>query len=160
MAGHPLANSTPKPARSTTTPKPNSYEDEPYSDFEFGSHGSASARIDNVVVVPAPKDILNLYNVQATRYPQQVGSALNLIGVQKKGPYTRFQEYYPQTTSTTTERAPVDPMDEGMYQDAPLTGPMVVRVYLDGTPVEDSMPLPQDEDLKQYKMSQIKIPNL
>ncbi|XP_056633613.1 rhythmically expressed gene 5 protein [Diorhabda sublineata] len=158
MAGHPLANTTPKP-RATTTPKPNSYEDEPYSDFEFGSQGSASARIDNVVIIPAPKHVLNLYNVQTTRYPQQVGSVLNAIGTQKKGPYTRFQEYYSETR-TTTERTPVDPMNEGTYKDAPLTGPMVVRVYLDGTPVEDSMPLPQDEDLKQYKMSQIKIPNI
>ncbi|XP_072382620.1 rhythmically expressed gene 5 protein [Diabrotica undecimpunctata] len=160
MAGHPLANAIPRP-RSTTTAKPNSYEDEPFSDFDFGSQGSASAKIDNVVVVAAPKDILNQYRVQPSGYhPQNIVSYLNSIGSDKKGPYRRFQEQYQtSTTSTTTERALVDPMDEGMYDDAPLTGPMVVRVYPDGTPVKENLPLPQDDDLRQYQMSQVKIPN-
>lgn len=160
MAGHPLAKSLLKP-RSTTTAKPNSYEDEPFGDFELGSHGSASAKIDNIVIVPAPKEIVEQYKAQTQyTYPQNIVSYLNAIGTQKKGPYRRFQEQYPtSTTARITTEVPVDPMDEGMYQDAPLTGPMVVRVYPDGTPVKDSMPLPQDDDLRQYQMSQVKIPN-
>ncbi|CAG9857434.1 unnamed protein product [Phyllotreta striolata] len=140
MAGHPSAGAIPA-ARSTTTAKPNSYEDDRFDDFEFGSTGSASAKIDNVAILPATRNILEQYGVKPR--PWKVAGYSN-------GAYGKFQRHYP---------APVDPMEEESYPEAPLTGPMVVRVHMDGTPVETNAPLPQDEDLRQYQMSQVRIPN-
>ncbi|CAH1998851.1 unnamed protein product [Acanthoscelides obtectus] len=71
---------------------------------------------------------------------------------EKKGVFTRFQGGE-ESVSLTSERSPE-------YPDLPLTGPMEVRVYPDGTPVRENRPLPQDEDLRQYKMSKVKIPTL
>ncbi|XP_017771652.1 PREDICTED: rhythmically expressed gene 5 protein [Nicrophorus vespilloides] len=45
------------------------------------------------------------------------------------------------------------------YVNVPLTGPMVVKVHLDGSPVKDHTDLPQDDDLKHYKMSKLRLPN-
>ncbi|XP_019877859.2 rhythmically expressed gene 5 protein-like [Aethina tumida] len=55
MSGHDLVEANPEP-KATTTPKPNSYEDE--LDLTFGSEGSASAEIDDVYRVKAPKDFV------------------------------------------------------------------------------------------------------
>ncbi|CAH1118532.1 unnamed protein product [Phaedon cochleariae] len=161
MAGHPMADAIPKP-RSTTTPKPNSYDDEIYSDFDdLGSQSAASAKIDHVFRVPPPKEFLEQYQRPKYTYPHNVVTYLQAFDAPvKKGPYARFQEQHGMSVSTTTEKILVDPMDEGMYEEAPLTGPMVVRVYPDGRPVKDDAPLPQDEDLRQYQMSKLKIPNL
>ncbi|XP_023027192.2 rhythmically expressed gene 5 [Leptinotarsa decemlineata] len=128
MAGHKMANEVPK-MRSTTSAKPNSYEDGSFSDF--GSQSAASARIDNVVRVLPPKGFLKQYETQQRyTYPHNVVSYLNTFNIpQKKGAYTRFQEQYSSTTTTTEETPLEDPYEEGMYDEAPLTGPMVVKVY-------------------------------
>ncbi|KAG5868192.1 hypothetical protein JTB14_030265 [Gonioctena quinquepunctata] len=157
MAGHAMANQVPK-TRSTTTAKPNSYDDGSFSDFnDFGSQGAASAKIDNVVRVLPPKGFLGQ---TYTTYPHNVVSYVNTFNIpQKKGPYTRFREQY--TSTTTTEKNPrEDPYETYMNDEAPLTGPMVVKVYPDGTPVKDDHPLPLDDDLRQYQMSKVKIPSL
>lgn len=158
MSGHEMVKTTPKP-RQTTTAKPNSYDDESFGDdFDFGSQGSASAKIDNVYRVPPPKGFV--YKAESGTpqytYPHNVVSYLSQFDKSRtqKGAYTRFQEQHSTTTTTTTttERAPV-------YYQVPLTGPMVVRVYPDGTPVRETEPLPQDDDLRQYQWSRIKLPS-
>ncbi|KAJ8968017.1 hypothetical protein NQ314_002521 [Rhamnusium bicolor] len=157
MEGHSLAYTTPKPSGSTTTPKPNSYDDDEFFGDEyygdFGSQTAASAKIDNVYRIPPPKGFivqLESGSSQYATYPHNVAAFLNAFDgpVIDKGAYNRFQaQYYP--TSTT----------EKVY-DAPLTGPVVVKVYPDGTPVDEKMPVHHDEDLRQYKLAKVKIPNL
>jgi hypothetical protein len=120
-----------------TTHKPNSYEDDSFGDF-----GAASAKIDNVYRVPPPKGFV--YTIQSGTpqytYPQNV---------QKTGAYTRFQQLYTSTTPPPREYA------------GGLSGPAVVKVYPDGRPVrEEASRAPQDDDLRQYQLSKVKIPNL
>lgn len=146
----------PSPSTASKT-KPNSYDDQSFGDLDFGSQAAASAKIDNVYRVPAPKNVLDQYqsNTQYI-YPQKVGSYVNSVNnFGKGGAYTKMQEQY-STASTTTsdERLIVDSYEN----EAPLTGPMVVKVYPDGTPVKENVPLPQDEDLRQYKLSKVKLP--
>lgn len=160
MAGHSLAFTTPKPKTTSSTAKPNSYEDEPYSDLDFGSESAASAKIDNVYFVPAPNAILDQYSIRPQYHnTQTVPSYINNFNnYGKKGVYAKFQEQYSRDATTTKKPSPVNE-DDYFYEEVPLTGPMVVRVYPDGTPVKDDVPLPQDEDLRQYQMSKIQIPN-
>lgn len=146
MEGHQMASTTPKPQNLvTTTAKPNSYDDHSF-DEEFGNQGAGSARIDTIYRVPPPKGFI--FKAETGKplytYPHnyQYISRINKGNIASQ--YT-----------TTTLKTP------SIYVDAPLSGPMEVRVYPDGTPVRDSLKqLPHDEDLRQYQLSKVKIPNL
>ncbi|XP_045465853.1 rhythmically expressed gene 5 protein [Harmonia axyridis] len=146
MEGHQMASTTPKPQNLvTTTAKPNSYDDHSF-DEEFGNQGAGSARIDTIYRVPPPKGFI--FKAETGKplytYPHnyQYISRINKGNIANQ--YT-----------TTTLKTP------SIYVDAPLSGPMEVRVYPDGTPVRDSLKqLPHDEDLRQYQLSKVKIPNL
>lgn len=157
MAGHPVVSTTAPLSRFTTVkPKPNSYDDQSFGDLDFGSQGAASGQIDNVYRVPAPQNILDQYQVKTKLpYDSYVASytkTLNNFG--EGGAYTKLQARF----STSTPR--VDLVVDDLYKDeAPLTGPMVVKVYPDGTPVKDKAFLPQDDDLNQYKLSKVKLPS-
>lgn len=157
MAGHPMAGAMVPAARSTTVnTKPNSYDDQSIGDLDFGSQAAASAKIDNVYRVPAPQNILNEYHTRPQyTYPHNVASYITTFNnFGKGGAYTKLQAQF--TTIAPSEELIID---ESYAGEAPLTGPMVVKVYPDGTPVKDNMPLPQDEDLRQYKLSKVKLPN-
>lgn len=102
-----------------------------YDDDSFGDYGAASSKIDNVYRVAPPKGFV--YTIQ-TGTPQYT---YNTPTVSKNGAYTKFQQAY-------TEKY----------------GPGVVKVYPDGRPVIEHTSQPQDEDLRQYQLSKVKIPNL
>nr|CAI5833110.1 unnamed protein product [Callosobruchus analis] len=151
MSKHPLSKTTTRPKSSTSTAKPNSYEDESFGDVDFSIQTAASAKIDNVYRVPPPKGFVprvdpSVEDVHVT-YPQVMD-----VLTEKKGVFTRFQAGEEPVSSTSEKSLE--------YPELPLTGPMEVRVYPDGTPVRENRPLPQDEDLRQYKMSKVKIPSL
>lgn len=156
MAGHPMVSASAAPNPSTTAnSKPNSYDDQSFGgDLDFGSQAAASAKIDNVYRVPAPQSILEEYKPSFYNHPRKVASYMGTINNNfgKGGSFTKFQEQY----GTTSEGAQID---DSYENEAPLTGPMVVKVYPDGTPVKENVPLPQDEDLRQYKLSKVKLPN-
>lgn len=142
MEGHTIKK--PK-SPTTTTPKPNSYEDNlSFSDDDIGSQGLASAKIDNVYRVLPPSDFIYV-KPQESQYIIKTGTP-----------------EYRQPLNQLPFEDILHSTDLNDYNDnVPLTGPMVVRVHLDGTPVdEDSYQIPQDEDLKQYKLSQIRLPLL
>lgn len=142
MEGHAMMKTTPK-TRLTTTPKPNSYDD----DMSVGADdlgSAASAKIDNVYRVPPPKEF-----VYITPAPANAGYQYNLNSGTPE--YKQPQGVKPQNIYV--------PVVSYGQQNVPLTGPMVVRVYPDGTPVQDGpVSIPQDEDLRQYKLSQIRLP--
>ncbi|XP_060534249.1 rhythmically expressed gene 5 protein [Cylas formicarius] len=147
MEGHPLMKTTPRPASSSssTTAKPNSYEDQLFGgDYDdFGSESAASVKFDNVYVVPPPKDFI----VPKT----EPGSEKNN---EEQSVFTRFQNDF-RPIAVTTEK--VVGAEEAAVL---LTGPMLVKVFPDGTPVRESTVLPQDEDLRQYRLSKVKVPRL
>ncbi|XP_019876552.2 rhythmically expressed gene 5 protein-like [Aethina tumida] len=118
MSGHELEKATPEP-QATTTAKPNSYDDE--LDLEFGSEGSASAKIDNVYRVPPPKGFV-------------FGHPQNIVNEEK-------------------HFVPVD------YEE-PMGGPLVIRLYPDGSPVPEIRRTPQDDDFRQYQLTKFKLPNV
>lgn len=83
------------------------------------------------------------------------------------GDYDTYRRYDQQQQDSQEDRyytnigriaGQYKPRDD--VRDVPLTGPMVVRVHLDGTPVQEGegQQLPHDEDLRQYKMSKAKLP--
>lgn len=157
MSGHPMISTSAPPSTSTTVKtKPNSYDDQSFGDLEFGAQVAASAKLDNVYIVPAPKNILDKYRTrpQISYYTNVDSYPTSYNNFGKGGAYTKLQSLY--STTTSNDELTVDDSYEG---EAPLTGPMVVKVYPDGTPVRENVPLPQDEDLKQYKMSKVKLPN-
>lgn len=152
-----MAGTTAPPTRATTMKiKPNSYDDQSLGDIGFGSQAAASSKFDNIYRVPAPQNILDEYHTRPQyTYPHNVASYVNTFNnFGKGGAYTKMQIEY--TTTTPREKLMVDDSYEG---EAPLTGPMVVKVYPDGRPVKAGIPLPQDEDLRQYKLSKLKLPN-
>lgn len=148
-------NSPPSPY-TTSSSKPNSYDDQSLGgDVDFGSQAAASAKIDNVYRLPAPQSILDEYHPSTTNiYPHKVDSHVNTFNNNfgKGGPFTKLQEQY----GTASEESK---LNDSYEHEAPLTGPMVVKVYPDGTPVKENIPLPQDEDLRQYRLSKVKLPN-
>lgn len=154
MSGHPVLSSRAPPFPSTTsTTKPNSYDDQSIGGLEFGSQAAASAKIDNFYRVAAPQNILDKFRSSQGQYTNfhKVASrdnAFNNFGT--GGVYSRLEDY------TTTSESPAA-MDS-YENEAPLTGPMVVKVYPDGRPVRANVPLPQDEDLRLYKLSKVKLP--
>lgn len=157
MEGHDMMKTTPtRHPITTTTPKPNSYEDTSFDVLE----DAASARIDNVYRVLPPKNFYRLHSgtPQYVTYPHNFQYIPNVDKVQKSGAYMKFQQQYPAYSTTTP---PPNRYNFENYPAVPLTGPMVVRVYPDGRPVSETKPqMPQDEDLRQYQMSKIRIPNI
>ncbi|KAF5292660.1 hypothetical protein FQR65_LT11212 [Abscondita terminalis] len=107
-----------KTTTTTTTAKPNSYEDDlSIGVDDLGSQGLASAKIENVLYrLPPPKEFV----------------------------YVPVKSQYFIKTGTPE------------YVRAPLSGPVVVRVHPDGTPIDARFP--QDDDLKHYEMSRAKLP--
>lgn len=121
-----------------TTAKPNSYNDQ---SFGHDYQTAASAKIDNVYRVAPPKGF-------AFAHPQYTIAS----GPSQYKQQPKPAKFYPSA---------VDPMEQSVDEEAAaLTGPMVVRVHLDGTPVRGAAQLPHDEDLRQYQMSKARLPNL
>lgn len=173
MEGHRFQKTTVRPKTRSTTGKPNSYEDESFSDYDdFGAQSAASAKIDNIYVLPPPKDFVPSVDAGKSSYLDETreihestgSSILNILKKPEgKGVFTRFQNQY-RPVDVTTEKIATStekPLfnGENEFISIPLTGPMVVRVYPDGTPVRESTQTPQDEDLRQYKLQHIKIPD-
>lgn len=105
---------------------------------EAGEEAAASARIDSVVRVPPPKGFTaNVVEQEAERI--ESGTPL----------YRKPSKYF---------RAPL-PVARRPPQGA--EGPLVVRVHPDGTPVRDDEQnvVPQDEDLRQYLLAKVKLPD-
>lgn len=100
MKGHKYEGETPVP-QTTTTAKPNSYDDESFGDLDFGSEGSASAKIDNVYRVPPPKGFVG-------KYEPQFNSPQNYLS----GPVMYF--VYPD--GRPVEDKPKVPIDEDLRQ--------------------------------------------
>lgn len=146
MAGHAMMKTTKKP-RSTTTAKPNSYDDQSFGE-DFGYAGEASAKIETSYRVAPPKGF-----IYQTPSPQR-----NIL--------TDTPQYkYPFNTNKKTLLLPQTGSFEiisvrKVYNNSPLDGPMVVKVHPDGTPVKEDKIHVEDEDLKQYKLSQVRIPAL
>lgn len=145
----------------TTTAKPNSYEDDQFAWKTPANNdytGAASAKIETVVYrLPPPKGFV------ITNGPSQYVSPKGGYVPQQTNNYqgqavkvNQAQQFNYQQKQQFTTQDHEDDMAAG--DGAPLTGPMVVKVHLDGTPVQEKASLPQDEDLKQYKMSKAKIP--
>ncbi|KAB0791688.1 hypothetical protein PPYR_03488 [Photinus pyralis] len=147
MEGH-RAN---KPKVQTTTAAPN-FENNLDLSFgdELGSQGLASAKIDNVVRVPPPADFK--YETPKSQYVIKTGTPEYKIRQPAKNALP-FEDILHSTALN-------DDIDN-FSPNTPLSGPMVVRVRLDGTPVDDTYrKAPQDEDLKHHKLSQILLPSL
>lgn len=161
MKGHPLALSVPTVSTSSSTAKPNSYDDdessfgdESYTDF--GSESAASAKIDNVYRLPPPEGFVPKFEGGKSQYvtfPHNVATFLQAVNgpIEDKVAYEKFeQQYSTDSPPVTGENIP----------DIPLTGPVEIKVYPDGTPVDKELPIHIDEDLRQYKLSKVPIPNL
>ncbi|KAJ8956305.1 hypothetical protein NQ318_015041 [Aromia moschata] len=256
LEGHPLSRTFPKPKGSSTTAKPNSYDDESFGDTpndEFGYQSAASAKIDNVYRVPPPKGFVEALGKEE---PQAYGNFVRVLPPKgflaemekttpksesgyKMAPPTKYVEVvysgnpeyiYPHNAGlfsgafdgpvmdkdamdkfqetpapssrrrTTTPSSSTDATTSGSKRrriasstsapvsrrrnsnrpsyvkirrrttttttslpetaSIPLTGPMVIRVYPDGTPVDGQEPVVQDEDLRQHNMAHVSIPNL
>lgn len=169
MEGHDLIKTTPKqettPAPASSTLKNSINEadsdvfDEAFGDDSYGSQGAASAKIDNVYRLPPPKDFVYVNSVR--EQPQesyQTGNAIyvypqNLIRDDTKQKSTVKNVQEPSSTLTPP---PLPIRRQQEYQE----GPVAVRVYPDGTPVRDTQEnvVPQDEDLRQYLLSKVRLP--
>lgn len=148
MQGHKMMKTTPRVT--TTTPRPNPTEEEQ----NFGDQGEASAKIENVYRLPPPKGFVYVNSVEESyqsgrpqyRYPQ------NSIPTGKYEKATSVYLKHPATTLTP----PPPPTSTRGYQEG-----YVVRVYPDGTPVKDFQnSVPQDEDLRQFLLSKVKLPDV
>lgn len=169
MEGHDLMKTTPKqettPAPASTTLRNSINEadsdvsDEAFGDDSFGSQGAASAKIDNVYRLPPPKDFVYVNSVrQEPQESYHTGTAIyvypqNLIRDDTKQKTT---VKYVQEPSSTLTPPPLPIRRQQEYQE----GPVAVRVYPDGTPVRDTQEnvVPQDEDLRQYLLSKVRLP--
>lgn len=123
----------------TKTPKPNSYEDDTLDQLEFEAEGSAKVNDGQRLLPPSgfifrPEEEIGDF--------QKQNNAITYSDNNGEGPEV---EQYPFTSD--------------YYRQTPLIGPLVVRVYIDGTPVEDTRRIPQDDDLRQYQLTKIKLPN-
>ncbi|KAI4454806.1 ankyrin repeat-containing [Holotrichia oblita] len=131
MEGHEMASQM-RPAKTTSTIKP----DEMDAYYESIESSDASAQVESEVNKPVyklPEDTL---------YTDGGYSSSNKI-----------------QDSATTEGIPIIE-NYGEYHRIPLTGPMVIKVHVDGTPVNDNQTLPEDEDLKQYQLTKTVYQNL
>lgn len=142
MQGHESMAST----TTTTTPKSASsssssttiIQRRPYD--EIGNEAAASAKIDNVVRVPPPKGFV--YNPPANNIVQE----------------ERFESgapLYRRVSPKFFTRRPINNNNNNNQE-----GPLVVKVYPDGRPVEDEQQnlVPQDEDLRQYLLAKVQLP--
>lgn len=138
MEGHAMSGYS-KPKKSTTTPIPNSYDDD-QSFGDFGEQSAGSARIETVYRVPPPKGFV---------FKLETGK-----------PLYAYPQYIQNVEKTTYgDKLGFKANQPSQYIEAPLTGPMVVKVYPDGRPVrENDRKIPQDDDLRQYQLSKTKIP--
>lgn len=163
MQGHRFQKTTPKPPKKSATSKPNSYEDESFSDDEeYGTQSAASAKYDNVYIVAPPKDFVLKISPTKSDYvdvPEISGSSIiNILKTPDgKGIFNRFQNQY-RPIAVTTEKI-ASSTEKHDFVDVPLTGRMVVKLYPDGTPVRESTQTPQDDDLRQYQLQHVRIPN-
>ncbi|XP_076255033.1 rhythmically expressed gene 5 [Rhynchophorus ferrugineus] len=165
MQGHRLQKTTPKPYVPSSTAKPNSYEDQSFSDYEdFGAQSAASAKIDNVYVVAPPKGFVPKIDNEKREViepsPEESASSyiITFKKVDGKGVFNRFQNQYRPVAVTTEKIVPsTDKFVSNSFIN-PLLGPMVVKVYPDGTPVRESTQMPTDDDLRQYQLSHAKLP--
>ncbi|ENN73268.1 hypothetical protein D910_02827, partial [Dendroctonus ponderosae] len=169
MQGHRFQKTTPKPQKKGSKSKPNSFEDESFSDYEDYEAGNEdSGRLDNVYILPPPKGFVSKVDDEKTNDEAEVveKSGTNIIDILKtpdgKGVFNRFQnQYRPVAVSTekvaSSTKKPILNR-ESYFIDFPLTGPMVVKVYPDGRPVRESTQTPQDDDLRQYQLQKVKIP--
>lgn len=143
MEGHEMASQM-RP-RTTSTLKP----DEMDAYYESNESSDASAQIESNNRVPPPKDF--------------VGTSYTVIDMKKSdtddgdGGYSSSNKI--QDQATTEEGIPIIE-HYGEYHRIPLTGPMVIKVRVDGTPVNDNQTLPEDEDLKQYQLTKSVYQNL
>lgn len=158
MDGHEMMKSTPK-MRVTTTPKPNAYDDNlSFGTDDLGSQSAASAKIDNVYRVPPPKGF-----VYITPSPSRPQYSIHSGTPEYKQPQGgKLQNQLPFENVFSPVSIPNDNRYVAPFgQEIPLTGPMVVKVYPDGSPVQNEpQNVPQDEDLRQYKLSQIRLPQV
>lgn len=151
-----MKTSPPKQQRSTTTSKPNNIDDESFSDNTFGSLGEASAKIDNVYRVPPPKDFVYPNSIQERPLESyQTGNALYVYPKNSISNEKRTTTFV-RMPSTTLTPPPLPIRRQQEYQE----GPLIVRVYPDGRPVKDPEQnlVPQDEDLRQYMLAKVKLP--
>lgn len=99
----------------------------------FGSEAAASAKIDNVIRVAPPKDFVYKPNtLEQEPIVERIESGTPL--------YRKSPKFF----------APPSQNSEG---------PLVVKVYPDGRPVEEQNVVPQDEDLRQYLLAKVKLPD-
>lgn len=140
MQGHESITKTTK-TTTTTTAKPSIEETN-----AFGGEAAASAKIDNVIRVAPPKDFIFKPNTvdEVTNVEEKFESGAPLY---RKPPMKFFAPPIP-----TIRRRPV--------QSGGGEGPFIVRVYPDGRPVvEEQNVVPQDEDLRQYLLAKVKLPD-
>ncbi|KAL1502852.1 hypothetical protein ABEB36_007933 [Hypothenemus hampei] len=134
MTGNRFQKTTPKITRkSTTTSRPNSFEDESFTDYEDAQ--------SNIYILPTPKGFV-----------PQVEKATDGEGV-----FHRFQNQYRpiEVTTlkpTTSTRKPLLNR-EVQFIHNPLDGPVVVRVFPDGSPVRErnTQRSEDDDDLRRYR---------
>lgn len=100
---------------------------------EVGGEAAASAKIDNVIRVPPPKGfVYHRPNAVEQDVEERIDSGVPL---------------YRKVSPKFYQRRPT------------VEGPLVVKVYPDGRPVEDEQNVvPQDEDLRQYLLAKVKLP--
>lgn len=154
MNGHEMMKTTKKPKTSTTTskPKPNSYDD-PSFDQEFGLSGEASAKVESVSKF-LPNTFVNQNdNNNNNKKIKEVKKPIRKIS-------TGTPEYrYPTSVKDALPYEIIN-FQRPVYKNAPLDGPLVIKVYPDGTPVDDdsSKISIEDEDLKLYKLLKQRLP--
>lgn len=116
-----------------------------------------------------PEDIDDNYTKDASAILETTNIAPDVYMIQVNKPHFNIEpEGSSYTASNAIQESPTTeegfPIIDayGEYQRIPLTGPMVVQVHVDGTPVKnagDQNP-PEDEDLKQYQLTKSVYQNL
>ncbi|XP_018324788.1 rhythmically expressed gene 5 protein [Agrilus planipennis] len=184
LGGH-IAKKNPK-QKTTSTPKPNSYEDDlllEVTNDEFGTQEEESAKIESYYTVEPPKGFVFvpftdklIFDTSSPDQDQAFTESVHIsnnipdnkyIENKKKKPTALKKQDLKSTipfevlfTKKMDNQGPLEDLEYSRdYPKVYLTGPSVVRVYPDGSPVTDFTPqIPQDEDLYQYKMQHMKIP--
>ncbi|KAJ8972645.1 hypothetical protein NQ317_008231 [Molorchus minor] len=147
LKDHPLSKSPPKEKPTSTTPAPNSYNDDKTLG-DFGSEGAASSDLDNVYRVPPPKEFIEkIRNDTKASYPHNVATIIKNGETADDDSKNAFEQFGDQHIMTM------------MGSRTPLTGPVVTKVHLDGSPVLEEHPVHHDEDLKQHMWSQMPLPD-
>ncbi|KRT81942.1 hypothetical protein AMK59_5253 [Oryctes borbonicus] len=139
MEGHEMMKTSKKATKTTSTISPDDLD---------AYYESGESMIESTNKMPPPSDFsvgYTMIEVNRPRYkfPDDIS-------------YTSSNEIQ---EPSTTEGIPI--IDSyGEYHRIPLTGPMVIKVHVDGTPVNDSQTLPEDDDLKQYQLTKTIYQNL